>query len=195
MVTGHFRTRTVLNDLVQELADKQAITEVIYTYARGLDRMDKDMTLSCWHEGGTDNHGALFNGTAEEFVTWLWPIHAAMELTQHTINNILIELDGDRAGTEAYYTVYLRTKTDDGFTDIVGGGRYCDTFERIDGRWAIRHRESIGEWVQTIEVGAVDTGDDIPPSAPDNVIIEPRRDRQDYSYSLLKYIGIGKDKK
>jgi hypothetical protein len=84
----------------------------------------------------------------------------------------------------------LRTKTETGFSDIVGGGRYCDTFERIDGRWAIRHRESIGEWVQTIEVGAVDTGDDIPPSAPDNVIIEPRRDRQDYSYLLLKNIGM-----
>ena len=179
-----------MNDqIIQELADKQAITEIIYRYARGLDRMDVDMTLSCWHDGGTDNHGALFNGTAEAFVEWLWPIHAAMETTQHTINNILIELDGDRAGTESYYTVYLRTKADDGFVDIVGGGRYCDNFEKIDGVWRIRHRESIGDWVQTINVGAVDTGGDIPPSDPNNRVVEPRRDKGDYSYEVLKPIG------
>jgi len=49
------------------------------------------MTLPYCHEGGTDLHGAQFNGKAEEFVEWLWPIHVAMDTTQHTINNILIE--------------------------------------------------------------------------------------------------------
>jgi len=190
MATDPFKTENYVNEqIVQELADKQAITEIIYRYARGLDRMDVEMTLSCWHEGGTDNHGALFNGTAVEFVEWLWPIHAAMELTQHTINNILIELDGDRAGAESYYTVYLRTKTDDGFSDIVWGGRYCDSFERIDGLWRIRHRESIGDWLQHIEVGSVDTSGDIPPSDPDNKVIAPSRDKNDYSYQILKNIG------
>jgi hypothetical protein len=71
----------------------------------------------------------------------------------------------------------------------VGGGRYCDNFERIDGVWRIRHRESIGDWVQNIEVGSVDTGDDIPPSDPDNKIIAPSRDKKDYSYQVLKNIG------
>jgi hypothetical protein len=190
MAIDPFEAGIPVNDnIIQGLADKQAITEIIYRYARGLDRMDIEMTLSCWHEGGTDNHGALFNGTAIEFVDWLWPIHAAMELTQHTINNILIELDGDRAGVESYYTVYLRTKTDNGFSDIVGGGRYCDSFERIDGVWRIRHRESIGDWVQTIDVGAADTGGDIPPSGPGNKVIAPSRDKNDYSYQVLRNIS------
>ena len=53
-----------------DVIDKQAITEIIYRYCRGLDRMDRELTLSCWHEGGTDDHGALFSGTADEFVAW-----------------------------------------------------------------------------------------------------------------------------
>jgi hypothetical protein len=175
--------------LVQSLADKQAITEIIYRYCRGLDRMDRELTLSCWHEGGTDNHGALFNGTAEEFVEWVWPIHAAMVSTQHTINNILIDLDGDRAGAESYYTVYLRSASGGGYTDIVGGGRYCDSFEKLDGNWRIRHRESIGDWVQQFEIAEADVSAAIPPNREGNTIVAPQRNPGDYSYTVIPDIG------
>ena len=177
------------DQIIQDLADKQAITEIIYQYCRGLDRMDKELTLSCWHEGGTDHHGALFDGTAEEFVEWVWPVHEAMAGTQHTINNILIELDGDKAGSEAYYTVYLRTKTETGSMDIVGGGRYCDNFERIDGVWRIRHRQSIGDWVQQFEMTDVDTSGAIPPNRAGNEVIASTRDKDDYSYRVIPNIG------
>jgi hypothetical protein len=178
------------DDIVQALADKQAITEIIYRYCRGLDRMDRGLTLSCWHEGGTDNHGPLFSGTAEEFVDWVWPIHAAMVSTQHTINNILIDLDGDRAGAESYYTVYLRSAADGGHVDIVGGGRYCDTFEKIDGSWRIRHRESISDWLQHFEIGDTDTSSAIPPNKQGNKVISAERNPGDYSYRVIP--GIGK---
>ena len=175
---------------LQALLDKQAITEIIYRYSRGLDRMDKAMTLSCWHEGGTDDHGPLFSGTAEQFVEWLWPVHAAMAGTQHTINNILIDLRGDEAGAESYYTVYLRTDTPEGLVDIIGGGRYCDDFEKIGGVWAIRHRQSIGDWTQVIPVGEIDLSGAIPPNNPENLTVTGQRDASDYSYRVLKDHGV-----
>ncbi len=174
--------------LVQDVIDKQAITEIIYRYCRGLDRMDKALTLSCWHEGGTDDHGALFSGTAEDFVAWVWPVHEAMERTQHTISNILIQVDGDRAGAESYYTVYLRTPAEGGVVDIVGGGRYCDEFEKIDGVWRIRHRQSVSDWTQVLPVGEQNLSGAIPPNNPDNRTITGVRDPSDYSYQVLKRV-------
>src|SRR5438477_89804 len=47
------RRRDVMtNDELETLAAKQAITEVIYRYCRGLDRMDRALALSVWHPGG-----------------------------------------------------------------------------------------------------------------------------------------------
>lgn len=89
-----------MEEELQKLLDKQAISEVIWRYCRGMDRMDKELTLSCWHPGGTDDHAPLFKGTAVGFVEWLWPIHAAMAATRHLVSNITVELNGDRAATE-----------------------------------------------------------------------------------------------
>jgi len=181
------RYGTARDSAVQELLDKQAITEIIYRYCRGLDRMDVELTLSCWHDDGTDDHGALFCGTAREFVEWLWPVHAAMERTQHTIHNILIEVDGDSAGAESYYVVYLRTNTNEGIFDIVSGGRYCDQLERRGGIWKIRHRQSVSDWVQVVPVGRLDLMlGAIPLNNPGNRTPVGVRDPSDYSYRVLK---------
>ena len=52
--------------------------------------MDKALTLSCWHVGGTDDHAPLYKGSAKGFLDWLWPIHAEMVATRHVVGNILI---------------------------------------------------------------------------------------------------------
>src|SRR5579872_3721315 len=91
-----------------EVAAKQAITEIMHRYCRGMDRMDRGLTLSCWHPGGTDDHAPLYVGSAAGFVEWLWPVHAAMVCTRHVVSNILIEVEGDTATSETYWTVTLR---------------------------------------------------------------------------------------
>ncbi len=173
---------------VQELLDKQAISEVLWRYCRGMDRMDRELTLSCWHPGGTDDHAPLFKGTAEGFVDWLWPVHAAMEATRHLVSNILIELDGERAAVESCWHLRLRIPRDDGIYDLVGDGRYLDAFEEIDGVWGIRHRTSIGDIVGVYRQ-EVDMASMSPPLiVPNNPDAEPAhaaRDRSDFSYDLF----------
>ena len=51
----------------------------------------------------------------------------------HQVSNILIELDGDRAGSEAYVTASLRVRSGEGIQQITVWGRYVD-------RWSRRER-------------------------------------------------------
>ncbi|MFS0736583.1 nuclear transport factor 2 family protein [Sphingomonas sp. 1P06PA] len=174
---------------LEELADRVAITDVINRYARAMDRMDAALALSCWHPGGTDDHAPLFAGTAEAFIAWLWPLHAAMETTRHVVTNIQIVLDGDRAGTESYWTVTLRMAGADGARhDVIGQGRYVDEFERIDGVWAIRHRQSLHDWdrVDPVVATMADAPATVPPSAAHVPPKTVARDRTDHSYSVLE---------
>lgn len=174
--------------MTSEISDKNAISEVIYQYCRGMDRMDRALTLSCWHPGGTDDHAPLYYGSAEGFIDWLWPVHAAMVGTRHCVSNILIELNGDKAASESYWNVQLRIERDGDTYDLLGAGRYIDEFELIDGVWAIRHRVSIGDLTNVVKVEADIASFDPPLIIPNN----PERERKmsarselDYSYAAL----------
>lgn len=172
-----------------ELADKWAITEVLHRYCRALDRMDRALALSCWHKGGTDSHAPLYEGTAEGFIDWLWPVHAAMSVTRHIVTNVLIDVRGDEAGSECCWTLTLRIPSGDKVFDVMGGGRYIDRFEKIDGLWAIRHRLSVREWSRTEPVeGNASVGYLQPllkPHRPGIVQTMPARDESDPSYAAL----------
>jgi hypothetical protein len=135
---------------LQDLIDRQQITDVLHDYCRGIDQMDRGLVLSCWHDGGTDTHGVSYTGTAAGFIDWVWPYHEAMALTRHTITNIAIGLDGDTAQAECCWTVRMVDENRPaGQQELLATGRYLDRFERIDGRWAMRHRESVRERVWT----------------------------------------------
>src|SRR5439155_824312 len=138
------RRRVMTNDELEKLAAKQAITEVIYRYCRGLDRMDRALTLSVWHPGGTADYGEeMYVGTGEGFVDWVWQQHAHFDRHSHQITNVLIDVDGDTAASEAYVTVALRATAPDAIVDTVSRGRYLDRWSRRDGGGAIDHRRHI----------------------------------------------------
>lgn len=177
-----------------ELADQWAITEVLHRYCRGLDRMDRELALSCWHPGGTDSHAPLYDGSAEGFIDWLWPVHQAMSVTRHIVTNVLIDLDGDKAGSECCWTLTLRIPSGDDVYDLSGGGRYIDRFEKIDGVWAIRHRLSVREWSRSdIVEGNANVGHLNPllkPHRPGIAQTFPARDKSDPSYAVIgKLLG------
>lgn len=175
------------NDSLHDLAAKQQITEVIYRYCRGMDRMDRELTLSCWHPGGTDDHAPLYAGSAEGFIQWLWPVHASMLGTRHVVSNILIELNGDRAVSESYWNVQLRLMVDGAPRDILGAGRYVDNFECLDDVWAIRHRISLSDMIRVDEVIEMSSFSEplIVPNNPEVAGSISARDRSDSSYGVF----------
>ena len=170
-----------------DLAARQAIADVLHRYCRAMDRMDRALALSCWHEGGTDEHTPLFAGSAEGFVDWVWRLHAPMVGTRHCLSNILVDLDGDRAWSESYWDVRLRVRGEQGLVDIVGGGRYLDYFECRGGLWAIVHRRSVHDWdrVDPVTATMADSATTLEPNNPDAPLYPAARDGSDPSYAFL----------
>ena len=126
----------------QTTTDKLAIRDVLSNYCRGLDRMDKEMAYSVFSADCKAHYHEMYEGSGHGFVDWAWEAHAAMDRHSHQITNVLIEVDGDQAVSEAYVTVVLWTHAPD-TRELVCRGRYLDRWERRDGNWQIVEREHV----------------------------------------------------
>ena len=131
---------------IAALIARQEIADVIYRYARGIDRLDFDLVRACYHPDAYDDHGSM-KGTVEEFISAAASFLTRWTVTQHFMGNMLIEVDGARARAETYAVAYHRREDADGNgKDDVMGIRYVDRFEHRDGAWKIAHRVVATEW-------------------------------------------------
>jgi hypothetical protein len=153
---------------IRALLDKQAITEVIHRYARALDRFDEAMLRSVFHPGS--QHAHFFEGPSSDpsipskpgapgdFVAFAFDVLRTHLRTHHQLGNTLIELDGDQAFAETYFTAYHRMRplgdplaspaAFETEMDYFVGGRYIDRFERRNGEWRITHRTGMSDWMR-----------------------------------------------
>jgi hypothetical protein len=160
------------------LEAKQEITEIIYKYCRAVDRMDRQLALSVWHQDGTADWGEMYQGSGSGFIDWVWNAHAEFERHSHQISNILIQVDGDHAVSESYVTVALWARPDAlRVVEMVGRGRYADRWSRRGGRWAIDHRRYISDLQTSLEIPAENAMEGV----------EGRRDRSDPSYAVFPF--------
>ncbi len=131
---------------VDALLSRQQIADVIYRYARGIDRRDFELVRSCYHSDAYDDHGS-FKGTVSDFVAAADSFTARWTATQHFMGNMLIEIEGEVARAETYAVAYHRREDADGHgKDDVMGIRYVDRFERRSGVWRIAYRVVATEW-------------------------------------------------
>ena len=162
--------------LLHELAAKDEIRAQIYNYARGLDRMDRQLATRVWHADGTADYIGTYEGTGAGFVDWVWPRHEPLVAHSHQITNVLIEVDGDTAVSESYVMASLHAQpTGDSASTRLVRSRYADTWSKRDGRWAIDHRIAITDFTTTHDA----TG----PNQP----TEGSRDRTDPSYQAYPF--------
>ena len=133
-----------LDHRVQLLLDKMALHELITRLARGVDRCDRELIVSCYHPDAYDDHGA-YKGGPEGFADW---VIAAVQgnWVQHTCYNELFDVQGDIAYGEIYVSQKMRGP-DGGL--IPGYGRYIDKYERRGAEWRIAQRQVITEYVPT----------------------------------------------
>ncbi|MCB1677064.1 MAG: nuclear transport factor 2 family protein [Halioglobus sp.] len=133
---------------IQELVDKQAITEVLTHYCRALDRLDSDLLASVFSEDAQLDYGeALYRGPAGPFLPFALEFQGAMQTTQHRLSNVLIALDGERARAESYVDAYHIQQRDGQQVELVVGARYLDNLERGgDGVWRIVKRTEVIDW-------------------------------------------------
>jgi hypothetical protein len=127
---------TTLASKLQALVDRSEILECLNRYARGMDRHDREMVCSAYHEGSIDVHGSMAFRVGD-FIDWAFAYHEQQLHHQHYLTNVTIELDGDVAHAESYY-LFVGRYPDRETPLTVAGGRYVDRLERRDGRWGSR---------------------------------------------------------
>lgn len=161
---------------LRHLQDREAIRDVLVRYCRAVDRLDRELLLTCYHPDAIDDHG-IFLGSPEEFADWALHLHDEYQTaTHHVITNHSCEVDGDTAHTETYYMFAGMNRQGNPLT--VCGGRYIDRFERRNGKWAIADRMSLLEW-QGVPGEIFFSREKVDPEDHSH---ESRRDRSDPSY-------------
>jgi hypothetical protein len=141
-----------LAERLDQLQSRAEITEVALRYCRAFDRCDEAMLRSCFHSDSTHEHGS-FKGLSSDFCTMGLALVRGVALTHHQLGPVSIELDGERAYAETYFTSYHRHGNEpsaggEPHEDRIMGGRYVDRFERRDGAWRIAHRRGVNEWLR-----------------------------------------------
>lgn len=134
---------------LQELADREAIRDCLYRYARGIDRADEAALRSAYWPDAHDCHGA-YDGPVEGFIEAARKVWAAGARNIHVVSNVLIEFEGaERAAVESYFTAYQRGPSAGGtIKQFLLVGRYCDLFEKRQGEWRIQRRTVAYDWVE-----------------------------------------------
>ncbi len=144
---------------IEELLAKQEITEQILRYFRGIDRCDRALLKSVFHEDSMHDHGP-YQGPSLQFIDFALYMMNNLPNSHHQAGNILIDMiDGNNALSETYATAYLRISSgveEPAFPDhdlsidedIRIGLRYNDHWERRKGQWKIIKRYGIHDWVQ-----------------------------------------------
>lgn len=165
-----------LEKRITEVINRHEIWQVIQRYGRGLDRIDVELTRSCYFEDAVDDHG-IFIGLRDEFIEWANGTTRNFKECHHGVMNHYCELDGDAAYCETYY-LFIGVSSDP--PHLLSMGRYIDHFQRRDGEWRIASRVDINEKLFDLQDSSLGlTG--IGSIAVDRV--QPTgRDRNDVSY-------------
>ena len=157
----------------QDIADRLAITEQIYRYCRSVDRLDVPLGHRVFHANSYADFGS-YKGSGRGWIDFICQEHLKFLHHSHQVTNIVIEIAGDRAGSESYVTATLRSREASKVLQRQFWARYIDEWARRDGEWAIDKRECVIDFDAVSEVTMINEHD------------RSRRDAGDPSYGVLQ---------
>ena len=168
----------LLEARLRELIDRQDIYAVLLRYARGLDRMDRELLRSCyWDDAIDDHHGYV--GSPDFFIDVTFANTSSHRIEHHGLSNHTCELDGDDAYCETHYT-FVGTR--DELPHLLSIGRYIDHLQRRGDIWKFANRVTVIEKNFALSPYPSDAqilaGDTRP-----GPLLPATRDRSDLSYS------------
>jgi 3-phenylpropionate/cinnamic acid dioxygenase small subunit len=122
-------------------SDREAITQLVYTYAERMDAGDFEglAELFAHAELTTEGLDQVSRGSAEVLATytnWTRRFEDGTPRTKHVMTNLIVDVDEEsgRAASRSYFTVLQAVPGVLPLQPIVAG-RYRDRFERVDGGW------------------------------------------------------------
>lgn len=163
------------SELLRQVSDRQQITDLIYRYCRSMDRIDVELGYSIWHDDAVADYGPdVYQGTGRGFIDHVCEVHRHTLHHSHQVSNIIIQLDGDTAASEAYVTGTLRIQRGDKLLQVTAWSRYIDQWSRRNERWGIDKRVAVMDFDEIREVTSMGKQS------------QASRDRNDPSYLILK---------
>lgn len=156
---------------IEELSDREEIRQLVYRYARGVDRLDRSLLHSCFWDDA-EFEGGPNPGTALEFIPAMFGeggrVRTVYETTNHYMLNMIIDWCGDSAASETYAMAYHKLAADPqaigtilGATklaelggdatcsyELVMGIRYQHRLEKRRGIWKIARKKLVIDWSQ-----------------------------------------------
>lgn len=141
-----------MDQALQQLLDKQAISEVIARYSRTLDWLDNEGQASCYWPDAAIDYG-FFKGIAADFVPVVMQVERSSQRRWHFLASLIIRLNSaTTASTECYGLATGVREAEGVWTGNLYGGRYLDEFEKRDGEWRIARRQYIMDWSMPLGV-------------------------------------------
>ena len=157
------------------LADTQAITRQIYNYCRSVDRLDVPLGHGVFHADSFADF-PTYKGTGQGWIDAVCKEHLNFLHHSHQVTNIVIDVDGVHAGSEAYVIANLRQMDGGRLINRMFSARYIDTWSKREGRWAIDRRDCVVDFSEVREVTALGNDE------------RSARDASDPSYGVLKAV-------
>lgn len=136
-----------MDQAIQELLAKQAITELVTRYSRTLDWLDDDGQMACYWPDATIDYG-FFKGTAAEFVPVVMAVERSTGRRWHMLTSLQIRLTSATTAIGECYGVAVGLRREDGaaYKGNMYGGRYLDEYEKRGGEWRISSRRYVMDW-------------------------------------------------
>jgi hypothetical protein len=126
-----------------DAADKLAVAETVYRYAREVDRRDWALFRSLFADTVAIDFSSFDPGLrprvlrADDWVAGLVPLFTGLAATQHSMTNPLAEVDGDAATITMSVQAHHVYDPEDPASWYTVGGYYDDELARVDSRWLL----------------------------------------------------------
>jgi ketosteroid isomerase-like protein len=128
--------------VLAQLADRDAIRDVVHAYARAVDAKDLAGVAACF-TADCAYEGSLGRGTIAEALATLRTAMERYTVTMHFLGTHAATVDGDAARAETYAVAH-HVRRDGG--RLVVGVRYQDRLVRTPDGWRIAARAVRTDW-------------------------------------------------
>jgi 3-phenylpropionate/cinnamic acid dioxygenase small subunit len=135
---------------LQELVDRQAITDVLYRYASSVDRRDFATLRNLFADDARATYTTVAElDGADNIVRWIDDMTVDKAWQHHLLSVYHIDFTGpDEVEALTYHTSHQTDKGDEGSVTLIVA-RYNDRLRRIDGSWKIVEKIMQPGWAET----------------------------------------------
>jgi len=133
---------------IRDLAARRDITDAVQRYMRGLDRLDRALLRSAFHDDALVDAG-LLAGAPDEYCDFCIEFLGQMGASHHLLGQVRIEFTRPKtASGECYFQAWHESRDEAGEPrDLFVSGRYVDEYACRKGEWRILKRRLITDWV------------------------------------------------